>query len=152
MKKADLPFIEDLYENSCAAITNETSGKKRGTGYSQMITCLQSLPQYFGMGFDQSDFGEQNVNDTTTDIAENFVSKKQEVSEDIEDMYVKNKRSVLRMLGYDPFIYEEEEDKPKNNIDDEAPVRRVQKESAPEGRRTTTPKYNVVKEAPKSAE
>ena len=27
-------------------------------------------------------------------------------------MYVKNKRSVLRMLGYDPFIYEEEEDKP----------------------------------------
>ena len=112
MKKADLPFIEDLYENSCAAITNETSGKKRGTGYSQMITCLQSLPQYFGMGFDQSDFGEQNVNDTTTDIAENFVSKKQEVSEDIEDMYVKNKRSVLRMLGYDPFIYEEEEDKP----------------------------------------
>ena len=40
MKKADLPFIEDLYENSCAAITNETSGKKRGTGYSQMITCL----------------------------------------------------------------------------------------------------------------
>ena len=112
MKKADLPFIEDLYENSCAAITNETSGKKRATGYSQMITCLQSLPQYFGMGFDQSDFGEQNVNDTTTDIAENFVSKKQEVSEDIEDMYVKNKRSVLRMLGYDPFIYEEEEDKP----------------------------------------
>ena len=112
MKKADLPFLEDLYDNSCSAITNEVSGKKRGTGYSQMITCLQSLPQYFGMTFDQSDFGEQNVNDVTTDVAENFEKKPQQVSEDVEDMYVKNKRSVLRMLGYDPFIYEEEEDKP----------------------------------------
>ena len=34
-------------------------------------------------------------------------------------------------------------------IDDEAPKRRVQ---APEGRRTTAPKYNVVKENSKSAE
>ena len=112
MKKADLPFLQDLYDNSCNAITNEVSGKKRGTGYSQMITCLQSLPQYFGMTYEQSDFGEQNVNDVTTDVAENFEKKPQKVSEDIEDMYVKNKRSVLRMLGYDPFIYEEEEDKP----------------------------------------
>jgi hypothetical protein len=112
MRKADLPFIEDLYQSSCDAISNETSDKRRGTAYSQMITCLQSLPQYYGMTYEQSDFGELNVNDTTTEIAENFVEKKQEVPEDIDDMYVKNKRSVLRMLGYDPFIYEEEEDKP----------------------------------------
>ena len=112
MRKADLPFLQDLYDNSCSAITNETSGKKRGTGYSQMITCLQSLPQYYGLSFENSDFGEQNVNYATTEVAENFEKKPQQVSEDVEDMYVKNKRSVLRMLGYDPFIYEEEEDKP----------------------------------------
>ena len=112
MKKANLPFIEDLYNSSCDAITNETSGKKRGTGYSQMIVCLQSLPQFYGLTFENSDFGDLDVNNATTEIAEKFVEKKQEVSEDIEDMYVKNKRSVLRMLGYDPFLYEEEEDKP----------------------------------------
>lgn len=112
MKKANLPFIEDLYNSSCDAITNETSGKKRGTGYSQMIVCLQSLPQFFGLTYENSDFGDLDVNNATTEISENFVEKKQEVSEDIEDMYVKNKRSVLRMLGYDPFVYEEEEDKP----------------------------------------
>ena len=44
---------------------------------------------------------------------------------------------------------EQEDDKPKETIDDEAPKRRVQ---APEGRRTTAPKYNVVKENSKSAE
>lgn len=112
MKKANLPFIEDLYNSSCDAITNETSGKKRGTGYSQMIVCLQSLPQFFGLTYENSDFGDLDVNNATTKISEKFVEKKQEVSEDIEDMYVKNKRSVLRMLGYDPFVYEEEEDKP----------------------------------------
>lgn len=112
MKKANLPFIEDLYNSSCDAITNETSGKKRGTGYSQMIVCLQSLPQFFGLTYENSDFGDLDVNNATTEISEKFVEKKQEVSEDIEDMYVKNKRSVLRMLGYDPFVYEEEEDKP----------------------------------------
>ena len=48
MKKADLPFLEDLYDNSCSAITNEVSGKKRGTGYSQMIICASSaLPRSF---------------------------------------------------------------------------------------------------------
>jgi hypothetical protein len=112
MKKADLPFIEDLYQSSCDAISNETSDKKRGTAYSQMITCLQSLPQYYGATYDQSDFGELNINDATAEIAENFVEKRQEVPEEVDDMYIKNKRSVLRMLGYDPFIYEEEEDKP----------------------------------------
>ncbi|MBQ4523339.1 MAG: hypothetical protein IJA10_10370 [Lachnospiraceae bacterium] len=112
MKKANLPFIEDLYNSSCDAITNETSGKKRGTGYSQMIVCLQSLPQFFGLTYENSDFGDLDVNNTTTEISEKFTEKKQEVSEDIEDMYIKNKRSVLRMLGYDPFTYEEEEDKP----------------------------------------
>lgn len=112
MKKANLPFIEDLYNSSCDAITNETSGKKRGTGYSQMIVCLQSLPQFFGLTYENSDFGDLDVNNATTEISEKFVEKKQEISEDIEDMYVKNKRSVLRMLGYDPFVYEEEEDKP----------------------------------------
>lgn len=112
MKKADLPFIEDLYQSSCDAISNETSDKRRGTAYSQMITCLQSLPQYYGLTYADSDFREMNVNNTTTEIAENFTKKKQEVSEDIDDMYVKNKRSVFRMLGYDPFAYEEDEDKP----------------------------------------
>lgn len=112
MKKADLPFLDDLYTNCCNAITNEASGKKRGTGYSQMITCLQSLPQYYGMSYEDSDFGEQNVNSGTKEIADSFSETKLRLSEDIEDMYVKNKRSVLRMLGYDPFVYEEEADKP----------------------------------------
>ncbi len=112
LRKADLPFIEDLYEKCCEAVTNEVSGRKKETVFSQMIVCLQSLPQYSGMTFEESSFGEQNVNETTVAIVNNFAKKKQQTSEDINEMYAKNKRSALRMLGYDPFVYEEEEDKP----------------------------------------
>lgn len=110
MKLADLPFIDSLYSDCCNAITNETSGKKRGTGYSQMIVCLQSLPQYYGMTFDDSDFGEHNQK--LKNVEKNTSDVNIEVSEDIDEMYIKNKKSVLRMLGYDPFAYEDEADKP----------------------------------------
>lgn len=116
MKKADLPFLEDLYENSCNAITNETSGKKRGTGYSQMITCLQSLPQYFGMGFEQSDFGEMSTEENpkcenTEEITEETLLELHR-GLDTYDNYIKNKEDVIRLLSYDPFEKEDIADQP----------------------------------------
>lgn len=117
MKKADLPFIEDLYETSCNAVTNEASGKKRGTGYSTMITCLQSLPQYFGMSFKDSDvtvFG--NTIDKSEQLVEiqkennNIVREK---NEEILEQYKMNRRDTIHAIGYDPFEnYPVEEDKP----------------------------------------
>ena len=117
MKKADLPFIEDLYETSCNAVTNEASGKKRGTGYSTMITCLQSLPQYFGMSFKDSDvtvFG--NTIDKSEQLEEiqkennNIVREK---NQEILEQYKMNRRDTIHAIGYDPFEnYPIEEDKP----------------------------------------
>lgn len=117
MRKADLPFIEELYENSCAAVTNEASGKKRGTGYSQMITCLQSLPQYFGMSFKDSDvtvFGNtviQTDKFEETQTENNNISR--EKNQEILEQYKMNRRDIIHSIGYDPFEnYPVEEDKP----------------------------------------
>lgn len=106
---ADLPFIQTLYESGEAEVTNEASGKTKNTIWGSMIKNLQSLPQYQGLGWENSDFGEsfQESNSSTKQSGSN-----QTVSEDISEMYIKNKRSVLRMLGYDPFAYEDESDKP----------------------------------------
>lgn len=120
MKKADLPFFEDLYTNSCSAITNETSGKKRGTGYSQMITCLQSLPQYYGMSFEDSDFGEMSMdkdtqNDSNNESNEEITPEsliKTHSGQDTYDSYLKNKADVIRLLDYDPFEKEAVSDQP----------------------------------------
>lgn len=105
---ADLPFIQTLYESGEAEVTNEASGKTKNTIWASMIKNLQSLPQYQGLGWENSDFGEKYSESTVSSSTEN----QQEVSEDISEMYIKNKRSVLRMLGYDPFAYEDESDKP----------------------------------------
>jgi hypothetical protein len=117
MKKADLPFIEELYESSCNAISNEASDKKRGTAYSQMITCIQSLPQYFGMTYADSDHikiisssGEEAIeSDNDTDIKKITREKNNEIIE----QYRINRKDVIHSIGYDPFEnYPIEEDKP----------------------------------------
>lgn len=117
MRKADLPFIEELYENSCAAVTNEASGKKRGTGYSQMITCLQSLPQYFGMSFKDSDvtvFGNAvNQPDRFEESQKENNNIVREKNQEILEQYKMNRRDIIHSIGYDPFEnYPVEEDKP----------------------------------------
>ena len=106
---ADLPFIQTLYESGEAEITNEASGRTKNNVWTSMIKNLQSLPQYQGLGWENSDFGENFKESSSSNLKSD---SKQIVSEDISEMYIKNKRSVLRMLGYDPFAYEDETDKP----------------------------------------
>lgn len=115
MKKANLPFFEDLYERCCDSVTNETSDKKRGTAYATMITCLQSLPQYYGMTYDDSDHirvisssQEEAVNQNDS-IIETVREKNQEIVE----QYKMNRKDIIHAIGYDPFEnYPIEEDKP----------------------------------------
>lgn len=115
MKKANLPFLEDLYEKSCNSITNETSDKKRGTAYSTMITCLQSLPQYYGMTYDDSD----HIRVISSSVEEATVQNNKiteivrEKNQEIIEQYKMNRKDTIRAIGYDPFEnYPIEEDKP----------------------------------------
>lgn len=116
MKKANLPFLEDLYESCCNAITNETSGKRRGTAYQQMIVCIQSLPNYYGMTFDDSDHitvvdSKSSVTQTEKQTENNTVARQR--NEEIMEQYKMNRKDVIRTIGYDPFEkYPVEEDKP----------------------------------------
>lgn len=115
MKKANLPFIEELYESSCNAITNETSDKQRGTAYSQMIVCLQSLPQYFGMTYDDSNHIRViNASDEVSSAENNNIQEVvREKNEEILEQYKMNRKDVIHAIGYDPFEnYPIEADKP----------------------------------------
>lgn len=113
MRKADLPFLQDLYDNSCTAITNEVSGKKRGTGYSQMITCLQSLPQYFGMTFADSDFYSEDQLSLINKEETNNGNKNNTIPDnEIGEQFEQNKKDAIRLLGYDPFENESLSEQP----------------------------------------
>lgn len=103
------PFMYKLYESSFAEVSNEATGRVKNNIWTSYIKNVQSLNQYYGMQFSDSEFSdsEETVSKESTSTTSNG-----DVSEDVLDMYVKNKRTVLRMLGYDPFAYEDEEDKP----------------------------------------
>lgn len=116
LKKANLPFHEDLYESCCNAITNETSGKRRGTAWQQMIVLLQSLPQYYGETFDDSDHivitdSKSVTTQTEKQVENNSIARQR--NEEIMEQYKMNRKDVIRTIGYDPFEnYPVENDKP----------------------------------------
>lgn len=108
LKLADLPFIKNLYETGIAEVSNEASGKAKSNVWTSMIKNLQSLPQYYGMTWEDSDIFAITNNSVHSESHSDLI----ELSGDVKETYEKNKKLVLRTVGCDPFSLEKEEDKP----------------------------------------
>ncbi|WP_226035621.1 hypothetical protein [Aquibacillus saliphilus] len=101
------PFIQGLFDNS------ESVGK--------YISQINSFPQYKGLSWDNSDIAI-----TSSKSNKNNQNKEYEIINKDEGKTFDNqdKEDILKMLGYDPFQYANEEDKPQmysmlvNFIDD----------------------------------
>lgn len=95
------PFLESVWDSSIQEVENLASGKVKSnvwTAYARQI----AMKNYIGLTYFDSDmFKEKNIHIDKTDSEE--ISTTDELSEDVVEMYKKNKRTVLRFLGYDPF-------------------------------------------------
>lgn len=121
LERLDKPWLEDIYESSYAEVNNPKAGLKRSNVWAAYIKNITSLGQYKGMRWRDGDlFSTYQV---SSKIAENpeeaydatvVEEEKTEVPKDLEiyNEYLKNKSSVIRLLGYDPFGSEAEADKP----------------------------------------
>ncbi len=58
----DLPFIEATYESALSSVLAEVNEKNRGTAWQQYITMVQSLPNWRGLKWKDSDFDESDDN------------------------------------------------------------------------------------------
>ena len=58
----DLPFIESTYNSALSSIQAEINEKNRGTAWQQYITMLQSLPNWKGKKWKDSEFGNSSEN------------------------------------------------------------------------------------------
>ena len=67
----DLPFIEDVYDAALADVTNAVNERNRGTAWSQYMVMIQSLPQYRGLHWENSEFKENSEYDDENEIKEN---------------------------------------------------------------------------------
>ena len=111
----DRPFLESLWNTSYHEWLNPTAKLKRKSIWDAYIKNV-SLVNYNGMRWRDGDIFKTYVEDAkqvagmeiNKDDNINALSDNQEVNDEFE----KNKNSVIRLLGYDPFISEKPEDQP----------------------------------------
>lgn len=68
-KIADLPFTEELYDTARNSVNNEAGDSRHSLVYTAMITLVQSLPQYQGKGWANSDCNVEDDEKITLNVA-----------------------------------------------------------------------------------
>lgn len=113
-KDFDKPFFDKLWDASYFEYINDNNPKKRSNIWASYIKNI-GLPQYKTLRWRDGDLftsyketalkqAQQELGTASTDE----IAKGQEINEE----YEKNRSDVIRLLGYDPFEKEQEEDKP----------------------------------------
>lgn len=111
----DRPFLNKLWDSSYAEWADDTSQKRRTTIWDAYIKNV-GMVQYRGMRWRDGDIFQTYIEDAkqvaalesgNTDGAQTLL-----MSKEIDGEFEKNRNSVLRLLGYDPFECEKLEDQP----------------------------------------
>lgn len=71
LHKMNLPYIDSLYESCCKSVKDEVNEKNRSSPFLQMVTILQSLPQYKGLKWKDSELPDDVNNNDEYEVKEN---------------------------------------------------------------------------------
>lgn len=99
------PFIETIWNASINESENMVTGKAKNNVWTAYIKNIQ-MKNYIGMGYMDSDFMKERV------IYDDEKTVENQISEEYIDDYEKNKKDVIKLLGYDPFEIESISDQP----------------------------------------
>ena len=105
LERMDLPYMDRLWDSSYNEVHDPGLKQPKTNVWSAYIKNVK-LPQYNGLRWRDGDLfkkSEEEIHSETTTLPQN-----QEVLEECE----KNRKDVVRLIGYDPFDKEAEEDKP----------------------------------------
>lgn len=111
----DRPFLNNLWDSSYAEWVNQEGQIRRPTIWDAYIKNV-SMPQYRGMRWRDGDIFNTFVEDAKQVAA--LESGKDEAaqtliaSQEVNGEFDKNRKDVIRLLGYDPFEGEKLEDQP----------------------------------------
>lgn len=111
----DRPFLNKLWDSSYAEWVNQEGQIRRPTIWDAYIKNV-SMPQYRGMRWRDGDIFNTFVEDAkqvaalemgNTEAAQTLLN-----SQEVDNEFAKNRKDVIRLLGYDPFEGEKLEDQP----------------------------------------
>ena len=115
LERLDKPYIESLYNSSYLEWANPNSKNPRTTVWDAYIKNV-GLKNYKGMRWRDSDIYDVYVEKAkqSAKIEIDKENRQTDVSlPEVNEEYKTNRRDVIRMTGYDPFVsYPVEEDKP----------------------------------------
>lgn len=111
----DRPFLESLWNSSYHEWLNPDAKRKRKSIWDTYIKNV-SMVNYNGMRWRDGDIFNTYIEDAKQ-IANMEVKQETNIdilsnSQEVNDEFEKNKNSVIRLLGYDPFLSEKPEDQP----------------------------------------
>ena len=111
----DRPFFENLWNSSYGEWANQDAKVRRTTVWDSYIKNV-SMKQYNGLRWRDGDIFYTYVEDAKQ-VAELENGSKENVqtlvdSQEVNNEFEKNRKDVIRLLGYDPFEGEKLEDQP----------------------------------------
>ena len=114
LERLDKPWIEDIYNSSYFEVNNPKSLKRKSNLWAAYIKNI-SMQQYRTLRWRDGDVFasyKERAEAAVTPIEMQIETKDSFKGQEIVEEYKKNKDSVIRLLGYDPFESEAECDKP----------------------------------------
>ena len=111
----DRPFLETLWNSSYAEWADDTKQKRRTTIWDAYIKNV-GLKNYNGLRWRDGDIFQTYIEDAkqvaalesgNVESAQTLIS-----SQEVNNEFEKNRKDVIRLLGYDPFEGEKLEDQP----------------------------------------
>lgn len=99
------PFLNSVFESSIQESDNEVTGKAKNNIWTAYIKTIAMI-NYIGMTWRDSDIFKEKI------VYDDEKEKQDRKELEVNDEYIKNKRDVTRLLGYDPFDSEALLDQP----------------------------------------
>lgn len=111
----DKPFLENVWNSAYADWADDTKEKRRTTIWDSYIRTI-GMVQYRGMRWRDGDIFQTYIEDAKQVAALESGNKEGAKtlldSQEVNSEFEKNRKDVIRLLGYDPFEGEKLEDQP----------------------------------------
>ena len=103
----DKPFIRTLWDSAYDEVHNTDLKQPKKNMWTSYIKNVTSLSQYRGLRWRDGDLDDKPV-----EVQQVVISEERDVNPEVLSELEKNRRDVIRLIGYDPFEKEADEDKP----------------------------------------